>query len=185
MKIQVFWYLTLCHSNVWEILNQWNSITSQNCLPSNTASYPRITSSVTVSHHKTTSLVTQCCISDPLTQWHSVTSQNHSPSDAVLHLRTTHPLTQCYISGPLTQWHSVTSQNHSPIDTVLHLRTTHPVTQHHIPEDMNCQKHCCETLRQFGVCMWNLDNTLLIKPLASEEHSVYFVRDWNCNRLLQ
>ena len=74
MEIQVFQYLTLCYSKCLRN-NQWNSSTSQNCFPSNTASYPRITSSGTVSHHKTTSLVTQCYISEPLTQWHSITSQ--------------------------------------------------------------------------------------------------------------
>jgi hypothetical protein len=111
MKIQVFQYLTLCHS---KCLRKPQSVKQ---------------------HH----------IPELLPQWHSILSQNYFLND------------------------SVTPQNYFPGDTVLHLRTTHPVTQQHVPEDFNCQKHCCETLRQFGVCMWNLDNTLLIKPLASEE----------------
>ena len=110
VKIQIFQHLTLRHSKCLRN-NQWNCITSQNCFPINTASYPRITSSMTVLHHKTT-------------PW----------------------------------WHSV----------------THPVTQHHIPAEINCQKHCCETLRQLVfVCdIWIIHFWLNFWRLKSTQHSL-------------
>ena len=86
MEIQVFQYLTLCYSKCLRN-NQWNSITSQNCFHSNTASYPRTASPVT--QHRIPELLPQglCHITKLLPWWHSVTSQNHSPSDTASHHR--------------------------------------------------------------------------------------------------
>ena len=106
-----------------------------------TASHPRTVSPVT--QHPIPELLPhwQCHITKLLPWWRSVTSQNYLPSE------------------------SVTSPNYSHSDTASRPNITHPVTHCHIPADLNCHKHCCETPRHFGVCMWYLDNTLLIDPV--------------------
>jgi len=44
---------------------------------------------------------------------------------------------------------------------------THPLTQHHIPEHLNLQWHCCETLRAHNVQCISLPAVIYKNVLSS------------------